>query len=70
MEIKVGDLYIRNSDGQICRVKWADHTTVVLQSEDGSRFRLTTIYGLEKEYSKREVEPTQKIPTRLPAEVH
>ena len=70
MEIKVGDIYIRKSDGQICRVKWADHTTVVLESEDGSHLRLTTIYGLEKAYSKREVEPTQKIPARLPAEGH
>ncbi len=70
MEIKIGDVYIRNSDGQICRVKWADHTTVVLQSEDGSHLHLTTIYGLEKAYSKREVEPTQEIPARLPAEGH
>ena len=70
MEIKVGDIYIRHSDGQICRVKWADHTTVVLESEDGSHLRLTNIFGLEKAYSKREVEPTQKIPARLPAEVH
>ncbi len=70
MEITVGDVYIRNSDGQICRVRWVDRTTVVLESEDGSRLRLTTIYGLEKAYSKREGEPTQKSPTRLPAEVH
>ncbi len=70
MEIKVGDIYIRHSDGQICRVKWADQTTVVLESEDGSHLRLSTIYGLEKAYNKREVEPTQKIPARLPAEVH
>ncbi len=58
MEIKVGDVYIRNSDGQICRVRWVDHTTVVLESEDGSRLHLTTIYGLEKVYSKKESKPT------------
>ena len=59
MEIKVGDIYIRNSDGQICRVKWADHTTVVLESEDGSHLRLTNIFGLEKAYSKKKSKPTQ-----------
>ncbi len=59
MEIKVGDIYIRHSDGQICRVKWADRTTVVLESEDESRLRLTTIYGLEKAYSKEKSKPTQ-----------
>jgi hypothetical protein len=70
MEIKVGDIYIRNSDGQICRVRWIDHTTVVLESEDASHLRLTTIYALEKTYSKREVQRTQEIPARLPAEGH
>jgi len=54
MEIKVGDTYVRNSDGQICRVKWADHTSVVLESENGSQVRLTNIFGLEKAYSKRD----------------
>jgi hypothetical protein len=54
MEIKVGDIYMRNSDGQICRVKWADHTAVVLESENGSHLRLTDIFGMEKAYSKRE----------------
>ncbi len=58
MEIKVGDVYIRNSDGQICRVRWVDRTTVVLESEDESRLRLTTIYGLEKTYSKEKSKPT------------
>jgi len=70
MEIKVGEIYIRHSDGQICRVRWIDRTTVVLESEDGSHLSLTTIYGLEKAYSKREIESIQKIPARLPAEVH
>ena len=59
MEIKVGDVYIRNSDGQICRVRWLDRTTVVLESEDGSHLRLTTIYGLEKAYSKAKSKPSQ-----------
>ncbi len=59
MEIKVGDVYIRNSDGQICRVRWLDRTTVVLESEDRSRLRLTTIYGLEETYSKAKSKRTQ-----------
>jgi hypothetical protein len=59
VEIRVGDIYIRNSDGQICRVKWADRATVVLESEDGSHLRLTNIFGLEKAYSKRESKPLQ-----------
>ena len=70
MEIKVGHIYIRHSDGQICRVKWVDRSTVVLESEDGSHLRLTNIFALEKTYRKREVGATQKIPARLPAEVH
>ena len=62
MEVKVGDIYIRQSDGQICRVKWADRTTVVLESEGKSRLRLTNIFALEKAYSKRESKPIQKLP--------
>ena len=57
MEIKVGDIYIRNLDGQICRVRWIDRTTVVLESEDGKHLRLTSIYGLKNEYSKKESGP-------------
>jgi len=56
MEIKVGDSYIRNSDGQICRVRWFDHNSVVLETK-GGRLRLTTIYGLEKAYSKEKSKP-------------
>jgi hypothetical protein len=59
VEVKVGDIYIRHSDGQICRVKRIDHTMVVLELEDGTRLSLTDIFGLEKGYSKRESEPNQ-----------
>ncbi len=58
MEIKVGDFYIRHSDGKICRVRWIDRTTVVLESEDWPRLRLADISGLEKAYSKRQSGPT------------
>ena len=65
MEIKVGDIYIRNSDGKICRVRWIDHTSVVIESEDGSHLRLTSIYGLKKEYIQKESKPIQKTPAKL-----
>jgi len=58
VEVKVGDTYIRHSDGQICRVRWIDRTTVVLELGDETRLSLTGIFGLEKGYSKRESKPT------------
>lgn len=70
MEIKVGDIYVRHSDGVVCRVKWIGRTAVVLESEDGNRLRLTDIFDLEKAYSKRESEPTQQTSAKLPWEVH
>ena len=59
MEVKVGDIYIRHSDGMICRVKRIDHTMVILQLENENRLSLTDVFGLEKGYSKRESKPTQ-----------
>ena len=59
MKVKVGDIYIRHSDGKICRVKRIDHGMVVLQLEDETRLSLTDIFGLEKAASKRESESTQ-----------
>jgi len=59
VEIKVGDTYVRHSDGKICRVKRIDHTMVVLELEDGTRLSLTDIFGLEKGYTKKESDPTQ-----------
>ena len=57
METKIGDVYIRNSDGQIFRVRWFDHKSVVLETEKGDHLRLTSIYGLEKGYRKKESNP-------------
>ncbi len=65
MKPKVGDIYIRNSDGQVCRVRWIDRTTVILETEDGRHLRLTSIYGLKNEYSQRDSAPVQKTPARL-----
>ena len=59
MEVKVGDIYVRHSDRKICKVKWIGRTTVVLESEDGTRVRLTDIFDLEKAYTKRKSEPGQ-----------
>ncbi|HYA90969.1 MAG TPA: hypothetical protein VEK32_05675 [Thermodesulfobacteriota bacterium] len=59
VEVKVGDIYILHSDRKIYRVKRIDHTMVVLELEDGTRLRLTDIFGLEKGYSKRESKPPQ-----------
>jgi hypothetical protein len=59
VEVKVGEIYIRHSDGKICRVKRIDHRMVVLELEDETRLSLTDIFGLEKGYSKRESKPTQ-----------
>ena len=62
MEVKVGDIYIRNSDGKICTVKRIDHTMVVLALEHETRLSLTDIFGLEKAYIKRQSKPTQESP--------
>ena len=62
MEVKVGDIYTRHSDGKICRVRWIDRATAVLESEGGTRLLLTDIFGLEKAYSKRESKSTEKSP--------
>ncbi len=59
MDVKVGDIYIRRSDGKICRVKRIDHKKVVLESQDGTWLTLADIFGLEKAYSKKEPDPTQ-----------
>ena len=59
MDIKVGDIYIRHSDGVVYRVKAIDNLKVVLESEDRSLLTITDIYGLKKAYTKRESKVTQ-----------
>ena len=54
MDVKIGDVYIRNSDGKICRVKMIDNIRIVLVLEDGHMQVLTDIFGLEKSYTKKE----------------
>ncbi len=59
MKIEVGDIYIRNSERILYRVKAIDNIKVILESEDGSLLSITDIYGLEKAYIKRESKVTQ-----------
>ena len=58
MKVKIGDIYIRNSNKKIWKVNKIDNTMVVLESEDGTHHTLTDIFGLEKAYSKKESQPT------------
>ena len=54
MDVKVGDVYVRNSDGKIYRVKKIDNKMIVLELEDPTQLALTDIFGLEKTYTKKE----------------
>jgi hypothetical protein len=47
LEIRVGDIYIRNKDGKTCRIKSIDNTMVVLESYEGkAQLILTDIFSL------------------------
>jgi len=54
VEVKVGDIYVRNSDRTIWRVKKIDNIMVVLESGDETRQTLADIFGLKKAYTKIE----------------
>ncbi|MGD0915703.1 MAG: hypothetical protein ABSB22_04505 [Thermodesulfobacteriota bacterium] len=54
MDVKIGDIYIREKDGKICRVKKIDNTMIVLELEDEGKQALTDIFGLERGYTKKE----------------
>jgi hypothetical protein len=57
--VKAGDVYIRNSDRKVCKVKWTDYKGVVLESEGGDWLALADIIGLEKTYTKKEPKSLQ-----------
>ena len=59
MKIEVGDIYIRNSDRILYRVKAIDNIKVILESEDGSLLSITDIYGLANAYTRRESKVAQ-----------
>jgi hypothetical protein len=54
MDIKVGDVFVRRSDGRVWTVKKIDGIKVVLESPD-KKLTTTDIYGLKNNYDK--VEP-------------
>ena len=62
MEIKVGDIYVRHSDGKSYRVRKIDYKMVVLESVDEIWLSLTDVFALQKAYSKKEFKPTQESP--------
>ena len=52
MDVKVGDIYIRNLDKRVYRVKKIDNKMVVLQVMNERQLCLINIFGLEKGYTK------------------
>jgi hypothetical protein len=58
VDVKVGDIYIRNSNEEVYRVKNIDNKMVVLEAEDGSHLILINIFGLENGYRKTEPKST------------
>ena len=52
MDVKVGDIYIRNLDKRVYRVKKVDNKMVVLQVMNERQLCLINIFGLEKGYTK------------------
>ena len=58
MDVKVGDIYIRNLDQKVYRVKKIDNKMVVLQLMNERQLCLINIFGLEKGYTKVERKST------------
>ena len=52
MDVKVGDIYIRNLDKRVYTVKKIDNKMVVLQVMNERQLCLINIFGLEKGYTK------------------
>ena len=65
MEVKVGDIYIRHSDQQICKVKRIDNKMIVLELKDENRLILTNLFSLENAYIRKESQSTQKPTAKL-----
>ncbi len=58
MDVRIGEVYVRNSDEKAYRVKKIDNTMIVLESIGTGQLALTDIHGLEKAYTK-EQEPAR-----------
>jgi len=54
MNVKIGDVYVRDSDGKVYRVKRIDNKKIVLESDDSGKYAITDIFVLEKRYTKKE----------------
>jgi len=54
VDIKLGEIYTRHSDGVAYMVKMIDGRQIVLESEDKGLLSITDICGLEKAYSRKE----------------
>lgn len=54
MNVRVGDVYIRESDGKVCKVKKIDNKMIVLEFVAEGKQGLTDIFGLERGYKKQE----------------
>ena len=52
MDVKLGDIYIRNLDKRVYKVKKIDNKMVVLQLMNERQLCLINIFGLEKGYTK------------------
>ncbi len=52
MEVKVGDIYIRQSNERVYKVKKIDNKMVVLQLMNENQLCLISIFALEKGYTK------------------
>jgi len=53
VNLRVGDIYVLNSDRMLYGVKAIDNIKVILESQDGSLLSITDIYGLQKAYTKK-----------------
>jgi len=58
VDVKVGDIYIRNLDQKVYRVKKIDNKMVVLQLMNERQLCLINIFGLGKGYTKVERKST------------
>jgi hypothetical protein len=65
VEVKVGDLYIRRSDHQICKVKRIDNKMIVLELDDENRLTLSNLFSLENAYIRKESQSIQKPTAKL-----
>ncbi len=57
IDVKIGDIYVRNADGKVYRVKKIDEKKIVLESDRKDTQIFLDMFVLERAYTKKE--PTQ-----------